>query len=614
MRNLKQLGRSVALVALMMVTALAQNPVPLASVQNPVPPDVNILIQPRQVQFVAQKAIQEMRFQVFDEQGNLVYDSGTLTEPELKWNLHNGNGGELAGGLYAYKLTIKEQGKETAEEKRGHFIIERAAERKSDRLWVTSPTETGVGTDVRGSELTVAMSERGTVAGTRNAERKLDPTRDESVDKKVEKTSASATSAFNTTSSGTVNRIAKWVATDKIGDSVLFEVNGNVGIGTTNPFARLYVTTTTKNAGDNTATFSAPTIGANLSHIHYGTTGDWFIRSAANGGKVILQDTGGNVGIGTSTPSQKLFVNGGNTITRLGINSTFNAGVGLYLNNSLQWSLASVGTTGDFQIYEDDAGVNRFYISGGGANQGNVGIGTTTPNRKLTIRTENGTGLSHTNGVVEVGTFAGVQGGYVQTHSNHSLHFATNDSSPQMTLTTSGDLGIGTAVPQARLDVAGTTRTSVLQITGGADFAENFEINTVAEAGRNPAVGPLQPGLVVTIDPQTPGKLAVSTQAYDRKVAGIISGAGGVNPGMVMSQVGTLADGKHPVALTGRVYCWVDASNGSVMPGDLLTTSDTPGYAMKATDSAKAQGAIIGKAMTELKDGKGLVLVLVTLQ
>jgi mannose-6-phosphate isomerase-like protein (cupin superfamily) len=68
------------------------------------------------------------------------------------------------------------------------------------------------------------------------------------------------------------------------------------------------------------------------------------------------------------------------------------------------------------------------------------------------------------------------------------------------------------------------------------------------------------------------------------------------------------------VALSGRVYVWVDASKGAIQPGDLLTTSSTPGHAMKATDAKKAQGAIIGKAMTSLKEGKGLVLVLVTLQ
>ncbi|MFN8000000.1 MAG: hypothetical protein U0X75_03170 [Acidobacteriota bacterium] len=58
------------------------------------------------------------------------------------------------------------------------------------------------------------------------------------------------------------------------------------------------------------------------------------------------------------------------------------------------------------------------------------------------------------------------------------------------------------------------------------------------------------------------------------------------------------------VALSGRVYCLVDASRGAIEPGG---TSNLPGYAMKAADPAKAQGAIIGKAMTPLSKGKGLV-------
>ena len=97
-------------------------------------------------------------------------------------------------------------------------------------------------------------------------------------------------------------------------------------------------------------------------------------------------------------------------------------------------------------------------------------------------------------------------------------------------------------------------------------------------------------------------------------MAGIISGAGGVKPGMLMGQKGSSADGAFPVALTGRVYVWADASNGPIQPGDLLTTTDAPGHAMKVTDYARAHGAIIGKAMTSLQEGTGLVLVLVALQ
>src|SRR5204862_438781 len=121
------------------------------------------------------------------------------------------------------------------------------------------------------------------------------------------------------------------------------------------------------------------------------------------------------------------------------------------------------------------------------------------------------------------------------------------------------------------------------------------------------------PGAVVCIDSTNPGKLVVCTNAHDRTVAGVIGGAGGVQPGMVMRQDGSAADGQHPVALTGRVYVWADATQQPIYPGDLLTTSATPGHAAKATDHDAAQGAIIGKAMGALESGKGLVLVLVGL-
>jgi hypothetical protein len=97
-------------------------------------------------------------------------------------------------------------------------------------------------------------------------------------------------------------------------------------------------------------------------------------------------------------------------------------------------------------------------------------------------------------------------------------------------------------------------------------------------------------------------------------VAGVVSGGGGIKPGIVMKQEETITDGKNPISLSGRVYCYADATYGAIEPGDLLTTSDTPGYAMKVTNYNKAQGAIIGKAMSKLKSGKGMILILVTLQ
>lgn len=148
----------------------------------------------------------------------------------------------------------------------------------------------------------------------------------------------------------------------------------------------------------------------------------------------------------------------------------------------------------------------------------------------------------------------------------------------------------------------GTLFVKVLTITGGADLAEPFEMRS-----------DIPKGAVVVIDEENPGKLKLSERAYDTRVAGVVSGAGGVNPGLTLQQNAKLDSGQQ-VALTGRVYVQADASFGAIKPGDLLTSSETPGHAMKVSDHARAQGAILGKAMSALSDGKGLVLVLVTLQ
>lgn len=145
--------------------------------------------------------------------------------------------------------------------------------------------------------------------------------------------------------------------------------------------------------------------------------------------------------------------------------------------------------------------------------------------------------------------------------------------------------------------------TQVLEITGGSDLSEGFDI----------VASNTEPGMIVSIDSVHPGKLTVSRSAYDTAVAGVVSGAGGVRPGLIMGQQRSVADGQHPVALSGRVYCLVDARYGAVRPGDLITTSDTPGHGMRAGDATRSQGAILGKAMTPLAEGRGLVLVLVNL-
>ena len=142
-------------------------------------------------------------------------------------------------------------------------------------------------------------------------------------------------------------------------------------------------------------------------------------------------------------------------------------------------------------------------------------------------------------------------------------------------------------------------------ITGfsNGDIAEVFP---AAPAAR-------ESGSVLVIDPENAGALRLSTRAYDRRVAGVVSGAKDLRPGVTLRG---FADGpdKATVTLTGTVYCLATGANGAIKAGDLLTTSEIPGYAMKATDPEASRGAILGKAMEDLRAERGLVLVLASLQ
>jgi hypothetical protein len=135
----------------------------------------------------------------------------------------------------------------------------------------------------------------------------------------------------------------------------------------------------------------------------------------------------------------------------------------------------------------------------------------------------------------------------------------------------------------------------------GADCAEEFPVDSVAQA---------PPGSVMVIGEN--GVTHPCNRAYDRRVVGVVSGAGAHRPAMVLDRQGG-AD-RRPIALVGKVFCLVDASFGKVQVGDLLTTSATPGYAMRAEDPARLTGAVIGKALGDLDAGYGLVPILVNLQ
>jgi hypothetical protein len=231
-------------------------------------------------------------------------------------------------------------------------------------------------------------------------------------------------------------------------------------------------------------------------------------------------------------------------------------------------------------------GGTYFYTSGGNLsiNNGSVGINTTSPSQALEV-----------NGAFMV--VDGIEG----TQSYIGNGGSGNDVEV-------GSLTSGITAVSMYNHTDGAymhVYCSSITIEGGSDLAEPFQISDANKTAPE--------GAVVVIDEDNPGQLKVSDRAYDTRVAGVVSGAGGINPGIQMQQQGLLEGGKN-VALTGRVYVRADATNGAIKPGDLLTTSATPGRAMKVSDHSKAEGAILGKAMTGLKEGQGMILMLVTLQ
>ncbi len=146
-----------------------------------------------------------------------------------------------------------------------------------------------------------------------------------------------------------------------------------------------------------------------------------------------------------------------------------------------------------------------------------------------------------------------------------------------------------------------------VEVTGdlrllNADCAEDFDVFGAVKA---------EPGTVMVLGNE--GVLSESYQAYDKRVAGVISGAGNYKPGIVMDKQQTSGN-RQPVALMGKVFCKVDAQFGAIEVGDLLTTSPTPGHAMRTSDPFRAFGAVIGKALRTLAEGQGLIPILIALQ
>jgi hypothetical protein len=361
-------------------------------------------------------------------------------------------------------------------------------------------------------------------------------------------------------------------------------------------------------------------------------------------GNNISNTNSGNVGVGTATPASRLTVVGPvvNGVYTVQIDSTAGGQAGSQNGILLIGTAATTyltagattinGTAPHLNITaSDNANFTTTFGNTGGSGRV-LRLRSTASNTipVLQVESSNGSTVSFAalaNGTVGIGTGSpsssyklDVQGGSINTSGGFCIAGDCKTAWSQITgssqWTTSGstinystgNVGIATASPTEKLEVTGN-----IKVTGSINVSGNINAKYQDVAEWVESSQELAPGTVVVLDTTKSNQVIAATQAYDSRVAGVIS----LQPGLALGEAG---DGRVLVATTGRVKIKVDATNGPIQIGDLLVTSDREGFAMKSLPveiggvRIHRPGTLIGKALEPLAKGTGEILVLLSMQ
>ena len=443
-----------------------------------------------------------------------------------------------------------------------------------------------------------------------------------------------------------------------IGGTNLYYLGGNVGIGANNPVkklqisaanAQLFLDRPANTAGNyaivNFGTFGAEKflIGMNAD-ISPGVDRLSIIESAFSTTVPVMTFTGGNVGVGTTTPSSKFhvageirsstggfrfpdgtlqttaFLGGGGTITAV------NAGTGL----------SGGGTTGAVTLTNSDRGSSQLIFKNIADAAGSTQFAAGSNNDSLRFAAAGGAAVTFDSAAKKI-TITNTDPGSTQSifkniaNAAGTTQFTAASNNDSLRFAGSGGTTVtfDSAAKKVTIDATGSTGSAANissgqfgQNTGGGNytFPGNVTVNGNITAKYQdvaewvPASHVMSAGTVVVLDSTKSNQVTTSTQPYDSRVAGVISR----QPGLTL---GEEAEGRVLVATTGRVKVKVDARNGPIQIGDLLVTSDQKGVAMKSRPVMLAgvpihrPGTLIGKALEPLAKGQqGEILVLLSLQ
>ena len=396
-----------------------------------------------------------------------------------------------------------------------------------------------------------------------------------------------------TTSGGTTGSVPLFTGTSTVGNSIVTQAASDIGIGDTTP-----ITTFTVMAGDN-GTDDMPM------YAGYNTT-------TANAGVVLGKAPYFEI-IGNGNANQGPSIG----LLQVGIGSTtantYQAPASIYLGATNATTASGAGTApvtngnilGKIEFDGDDGNSVR-------AQGAVIDAEVDTAHEAVS------TGIIPT--ALNLVSFGEAPIVFYTEMGSGSVGPYLGGLDERMRIAYNGDVGIGTATPTAKLDVAGNIQISG---TGAGITFPNGSIQTVAYTGvacggdyaeQVNVTGDRKhfvPGDVLVVDPKHPGQFLKSATPYSTAVAGVYS----TKPGYVGHAVGMpKTKNQVPMAMLGIVPTYVTAANGPIHPGDLLVTSSKIGYAMKATDRSRLTGAVIGKALGNLNSGTGKIEVLVTLQ